>query len=103
VQEGVGVDAEGGELELAGEGAAVERFDVHQLVRELVPARVEAVVREGVEHERVVGVGAVPDADELLFLGGNHAKLLRQMRRPVRNKPIEITVILSAAKNLEAR
>ena len=45
---------------------AVERLDVDQLVRELVVARVDLVVRQGVEHERVVGVGAVADADQLL-------------------------------------
>ena len=36
---GVGVDADGGQFQLAGQGPAVERLDVLQLVREAVLAR----------------------------------------------------------------
>ena len=80
VQEGVGVDADRGQLQLALERAAVERLDVDQLVRELVVAGVDLVVRQGVEHEGVVRVGAVADADQLLgqLLGSSHTVLLAQ-------------------------
>ena len=58
------MQADGGQLQLAGEGAAVERFDIDQLVDELVRAGVDLAVGQRVEHERVVGIGAVADADE---------------------------------------
>ena len=66
---------------------AVERLDVDQLVRELVAPRVDAVVRQGVEHERVVGVGAVADADELFGLRGGHADLGDSRRVAVNRRP----------------
>src|SRR5262249_29476380 len=59
-----GVDADGGDLEFAAEGAAVERLDVLQFVAGLQGAGVELVVGEGVENEGVVGVGAVADGDQ---------------------------------------
>ncbi len=37
-----------------------------------VVARVDPVVGQGVEHERIVGVGAVADADQLLR--GGHVR-----------------------------
>ena len=67
---GVGVDRHGGDLELAGQRAAVERLDVGELVRVAQLAGVELVVRERPEHEGVVGVGAVGDLDHL-----GHGKL----------------------------
>ena len=84
MQEGVGVDAQRGELQLGPERAAVERLDVDQLVRELVLAGVDLVLRQGVEHEGVVRVGAMADADQFLgqLLGSSHAVLLeRRVRR----------------------
>ena len=45
---------------------AVERLDVLQFVDEPQVAGGDLVVRQGVEHERVVRVRAVADADELL-------------------------------------
>ena len=75
-QVGVGVQADGGQLQLALEGPAVERFDIDQLVRELEIAGVDLVVRQGVEHEGVVGIGAVADADERL--GGGQGNLGRK-------------------------
>ena len=65
-QVGIGVQAEGRQLQFAREGPAVERLDIDQLVLEAEAARVDLVLRQGVEHERVVGVGAVADANELL-------------------------------------
>src|SRR5439155_21375313 len=61
-----GVDADGSDFKFAAEGAAVERLDVLQFVAELQLAGVELVMGEGVEHEGVVGVGAVADADQSL-------------------------------------
>src|SRR5262249_39904837 len=61
--------ADGGHLEFAPERPAVERLDVLQLVAEAQVAGVELVVGQGVEHEGVVGVGAVADGDELLRHG----------------------------------
>ena len=43
-----------------------------QLVHELDMAGVDLVVRQGVEHERVVGVRAMADADELFRLCNGH-------------------------------
>jgi hypothetical protein len=68
-QVGVGVDADGGDLKLAVEGAAVERLDVLQLVAKVAVPGVELVVGQGVEHEGVVGVRAVADADQLWRCG----------------------------------
>ena len=48
------------------EGPAVERLDVLQFVAELQVAGVDLVVGQGVEHEGVVGIGAVADGDQLL-------------------------------------
>ena len=50
------------------ERPAVERLDVLQFVHELQVAGVDLVVGQGVEHEGVVRVRAVADADQLLWL-----------------------------------
>jgi hypothetical protein len=63
---GVAVQANGRQFEFARECTAIERLDVDQLVRELKLAGVDLAVGKGVEHERVVGVGAVADANEVL-------------------------------------
>ena len=70
-QIGVGVQADGRQLQLAGEGAAVERFDIDQLVAEFVIAGVDLAVGQGVEHEGVVRIGAMADADQLADGGQN--------------------------------
>ena len=44
-------------------GPLVERLDVCEDLLELVPARVEEIRRQRPEHERVVGVRAVAEAD----------------------------------------
>src|SRR5262249_24594239 len=62
-QVGERVDAHGRDLELPLQGAAVEGLDVLELVDEGEPARVEPLLRQGVEHDGVVRVGAVPDPD----------------------------------------
>ena len=60
------MDADGGHFQFAAQGPAVERLDVLQLVAETQIAGVELVVGQGVEHEGVVGIGAVADGDESL-------------------------------------
>ena len=45
-------------------GATVEGLDVLQFMAKAQVAGVELVVRQGVEHEGVVGIGAVADGDQ---------------------------------------
>ena len=66
VQESVGVNADRGQLQFRLERTAIERFDVDQLVLKFVVARVDPVVGQGVKHERVVRIGTMADADQLL-------------------------------------
>ena len=65
MQEGVSVDAQRGEFQLGLERPAVERFDVDQLVGEIVAAGLDLVLGQGVKHEGIVRIGAMADADEL--------------------------------------
>ena len=60
---GVGVNGDRRDLELSAHGALVQRLDVLELVDVLEPFGIDQPVRERVEHERVVGVGAVGDVD----------------------------------------
>src|SRR5262249_29101479 len=59
-----GVDRERGDLELAPHRPAVQGLDVPEQVLEAVAAGRDQPVGERVEHERVVGVRAVPESDE---------------------------------------
>ena len=45
-------------------GPAIERLDVLQFVAKAQVAGVHLVVGQGVEHEGVVGIGAVADANQ---------------------------------------
>lgn len=54
--------------------ALVERFDIHQLVREFEVARVDLIIRQGMKHEGIIGIGAVSHANQLL--GGGQIVLL---------------------------
>jgi hypothetical protein len=53
------VDRDGGHLQLGSQGPLVERFNIRQLVHIAEIAGVELALRQRIEHERVVGVGAV--------------------------------------------
>ena len=64
LHERVRVQRDGGHLEPALERPLVQRLDVPQDVLELEPARVDAARGEAPEHERVVGVGAMAEADQ---------------------------------------
>ena len=60
---GVGVQAQGRQFQLAAERPAIERFDIDQFVPEDVRSGVDLAAGQGVEHEGIVGVGAMADAD----------------------------------------
>ncbi len=74
------------DLELAGGGAAVQRLDVLQHVLDPDAGDRHLAVGEGVEHERVVRVRAVPDPDQL-----GHSILRAPSRRPSRRSPAKGT------------
>src|SRR4051794_40404992 len=77
VQVCVRVYADGRKLQLRGKRAAIECFDIDELVRELIIARFYLVVGERVKHERVVRIGAVPNTDQLLGRGQNRGSSWR--------------------------
>ena len=60
---GVGVEGDGGDVELACHRAPVQRLDVGELVVEREALGVDRAVRETVEHESVVGVRTVREGD----------------------------------------
>ena len=64
VDHGVGRRGHRRDLELAGARAAVERFDVLEHVLDLDAAGLHLARGEGVEHEGVVGIRAVADANQ---------------------------------------
>ena len=64
VDQHVGSRGHRGHLELAGARPAVEGLDVFQHVLDLDARHPHLAGGERVEHERVVGIGAVADANE---------------------------------------
>jgi len=64
VHQGIGRGGHRGDLELAGAGAPVERFDVLQHVLDLDARDLHLSRVERVEHEGVVGIRAVSDANQ---------------------------------------
>jgi hypothetical protein len=65
-QQSIGMDADGGHLQFAAQRPAIECLDVLQFMAEIEVAGVQLVVRQRVEHEGVVGVGAVAHGDDAL-------------------------------------
>src|SRR6267143_2942381 len=65
----VRVQRDRGDFQLTRERAPVQRFDVRQLVHVATPARVDFSGRHRPEHECIVGVGAVRDADNAGITG----------------------------------
>ena len=64
LQVGVGVEADGGDVEESFvAGAAVEGLDVAQGVGEAVAGDADLVGGQAIEHEGVIGVGTVGDGD----------------------------------------
>jgi hypothetical protein len=61
------MQADGRQLQFARERPPVQRLDIHQLVHELVWPGLDLVVGQGVKHERIIGIRAMPDADQGLF------------------------------------
>jgi hypothetical protein len=60
------VHRHGRHFELSGQRAAVERLDIGQLVNVEEIAGVQLLLRERPEHEGVIGVRAVGDANHSL-------------------------------------
>ena len=60
---GIGAGRDRGHLEPPLDGPLVQRLDVGDDLLEFESARVDAARLERPEHERVVGIGAVSDAD----------------------------------------
>ena len=65
----IGMDADGGDFQLAAQGPAIERLDVLQFVLEEQVAGVDLVVGQSMKHEGIIGIGAVADGDESLRHG----------------------------------
>src|SRR5262249_39115352 len=66
-QVGVSMQAECRQFEFARKGPPVERFDIDKLMFKTVWSAVDLIFGESVEHEGIVRVRAVPDANELFF------------------------------------
>ncbi len=62
-QVGVGVERDGGHVDLAFESEAIEALDVVQDLHHLVAGGRHASAGEAVEHEGIVGIRAVPHPD----------------------------------------
>ena len=60
----VGVQRDRGDLELAGQRAPIQRLDVGELVRVATATGVDLPARHCPEHEGIVGVGTVGDAND---------------------------------------
>ncbi len=71
---GVGMNADGRQFQLAGKRPAIERFDIHQLMPKLIRPGIDLAVGQRVEHERIVRVRTMPDADELFGRSGRHGE-----------------------------
>jgi hypothetical protein len=59
------MNADGGQLQLTRECTAIERLDINQLVLKIEFTRVQFVFGQSVEHEGVVWIRAMSDANEL--------------------------------------
>ena len=55
--------ADGAHLVFALEGGLVQRFDVVEFMDEFIRSLRDLPVRQGVEHEGIVRIGAMGDAD----------------------------------------
>jgi hypothetical protein len=64
VDDGIGGGRDRGHLEVPGARAAVERLDVLDHVLDLETRGPDLAGGERVEHEGVVGIGAVADTDQ---------------------------------------
>ena len=58
------VNADRRDFQLAQESPAIKRLDILQLVAERQVAGRDLVVRQGVEHERIIRIGAMADGDQ---------------------------------------
>ena len=87
LQVGIGVEGDGGDVvEGLVDGAVVQRLDVGEGVGELVAGDADLVGGQAVEHEGVVGVGAVGDVDLLnCGVGGGHDSVILGRVRGIRD------------------
>jgi hypothetical protein len=81
---GVGVDADGGDVEFAARGALVQRLDVLQNMGEMIAVRRDEVLRQRVKHEGVVRVGRVAEGQGRLF----HPQKLNHAARAVTTRSL---------------
>ena len=79
------MDADGRQLQFGGKGAAVQRFDVDQLMDEAIRAGVDLVASQGIEHECIVGIGAMAHTDQLSVV--SHRSILLGLFYASREKP----------------
>src|SRR4029077_13043413 len=85
-QMGVDVEGEGGDLVGALEGGLVQALDVLQDVADLEPLGIEQPLGEGVEHEGIIRVRAVGDADGGRGRLGGHGRGGYQNREPAESR-----------------
>src|SRR5262249_42530128 len=86
LDEGIRVERNRGRLEAPFERPLVQRLNVLEDVLELEAARVHAPRSEGPEHERVVGVGAVSEADQHGAPEASRVGALRSQGSPRKNR-----------------
>ena len=60
---GVGVDADGGDVQLTAGGALVQCLDVLENMLEAEALRGDEFLRQSVEHEGVVGIGRMAESE----------------------------------------
>ncbi len=66
---GVGVEADGGDIEFAARGTFVERLDILQNVLEAEAVRGNQILRQRIKHESVIGIGRVAKRQRCLLHG----------------------------------
>ena len=66
----IGVNGDGGDFQFAGSGPLVQGLDVLQHVLELIRAAVQQVLGQAVEHEGVVRIRGMSEAEELFWHRG---------------------------------
>src|SRR6516225_6934520 len=80
----------------------VQRLDVGQYVSEPVAGHADLVGCEAVEHECVIGVGTMGDADLLncSLCGGHDAVFLRQMMKGMMGRAVVLAIRRSCRERI---
>ena len=84
---GVGVDADGGNVEFAARGALVQRLDVLQDVLKMKTVRRNQILRERVKHEGVIRVGRMAERQSRFF----HPRKLNHAARSCHDEKIQVS------------